>query len=290
MTPTNTNTHRQTAKTLFNNVQLSIIPFILNTLNDYAAFLPMLLFGFLAGYIDGAIGMGFGVTSSSLILTMGIAPAIVSASVHTAKVFSALFAGISHWRFGNIRKDIVIPLIAPGVIGGIVGAALISYIPSHTAKPIIALFLFLVGLIIFLRYLIRKNVLVVEKPISKSSLTTVGFIAAFCDATAGGGWGPIATPSLIMTNRSEPRKVIGSVNASEFFIALAQTTTFLITLGPLAFHWTWVLALLIGGAVAAPLAAYTCKKVPSRWLGLLVGVILMVSNSLTLLHVIGGMS
>ncbi len=290
MTLTNTNTHRQTAKALLYNIQLAIIPFILSTLNDYATFFPMLLFGFLAGYIDGAIGMGFGVTSSSLILTMGIVPAVVSASVHTAKVFTALFAGISHWRFGNIRRDIALPLIAPGIIGGIVGVVLISYVPSQTAKPIIALFLFLVGLIIFLRYLIRKNVLIVEKPISKSSLTTLGFIAAFCDSTAGGGWGPIATPSLIMTNKSEPRKVVGSVNTSEFFIALAQTITFLITLGPLAFHWTWVLALLIGGAVAAPLAAYTCKKVPSRWLGLLIGLILMVSNSLTLLHVIGGIS
>jgi len=256
---------------------------IFSILNGFATFIPMILFGFVAEYIDGALGMGFGVTSSSLILTLGIVPAIVSASVHTAKVFTTFFAGISHWKFGNIRKDIAIPLIAPGIIGGILGAVLISYTPSQTARPIIALFLFVVGLVIFLRYLIRKNVLVVERPISKGGLTTLGFVAAFCDATAGGGWGPIATPSLIMTNKSEPRKVIGSVDASEFFIAVAQTLTFLIILGPLAFHWIWVLALLIGGVVAAPLAAYTCKRVPARWLGLLVGLILMVSNLVTLL-------
>ncbi|NIM46449.1 MAG: TSUP family transporter, partial [Nitrososphaeria archaeon] len=118
----------------------------------------------------------------------------------------------------------------------------------------------------------------------------LGFVAAFCDATAGGGWGPIATPSLIMTNKSEPRKVIGSVDASEFFIALAQTLTFLIVLRPETFHWRWVLALIIGGAAAAPLAAYTCKRVPSRWLGFLVGGILIVTNLLTLFNVLGVVS
>lgn len=267
--------------------QVSVISFIISTLNDYVIFVPMLLFGFLAEYIDGALGMGFGVTSSSLILAIGVAPAIVSASVHTAKVFTTFFASISHWKFGNIRKDIAVPLITPGIIGGIIGAVLISYTPSQATKPVIALFLFLVGFIIFLRYLVRKNVLVVEKPISKSGLTALGFVAAFCDAAAGGGWGPIATPSLMMTNKSEPRKVIGSVDASEFFIAITQTITFLIILGPETFQWSWILALLIGGAVAAPLAAYTCKKVPSRWLGLLIGVILIVSNLITLLKIVG---
>ncbi len=149
------------------------------------------------------------------------------------------------------------------------------------------MFLIIVGFVIFVRYLVRKNVLVIEKPVSKKGLTVLGFVAAFCDAAAGGGWGPIATPSLLMTNKSEPRKVIGSVDASEFFITLAETTTFLLVLGPENFHWYWVLALLIGGAIAAPLAAYTCKKVPARWLGLLVGSILVMSNIRTLLKAVG---
>lgn len=183
----------------------------------------MIIFGFFAEYIDGALGMAYGVTSSSLILTLGVAPAIASASVHTAEVATTLFAGISHWKFGNIRKDIAIPLIIPGVIGGVTGATLLTYVPAQLTKPVITVFLLLIGAIIFFRYLVKKQILIVDKPISKRGLSTLGFVAAFCDACAGGGWGPIATPTLMMTNKSQPRKVIGSVDSSEFFVTLAET-------------------------------------------------------------------
>ena len=243
----------------------------------------MVIFGFFAEYIDGSLGMAYGVTSSSLIIALGVAPAIASASIHTAEVFTCLFAGLSHWKLGNIRKDVALPLILPGVLGGVIGAILLSYMPAHVTKPIIAVFLALIGLIIFMRFLLRKNTLIVDKPISKTGLSILGFIAAFCDACAGGGWGPIVTPTLIMTNKSQPRKVVGSVDASEFFITVAETLTFTLLLGPENFHWDWVLALIIGGGIAAPLAAYTCKKIPTRLLGVLVGVILLITNLRTII-------
>ena len=249
--------------------------------------IPMIIFGFFAEYIDGALGMAYGVTSSSFILTLGVAPAVASASVHVAEVTTTLFAGISHWKFGNIRKDIAIPLIIPGVIGGVTGAALLSYVPAHLTKPVITVFLLLIGAIIFFKYLVKKQILIVDRPISKRGLSTLGFVAAFCDACAGGGWGPIATPTLIMTNKSQPRKVVGSVDSSEFFVTLAETITFMVMIGPESFHWLWVTALIIGGSIAAPIAAYTSKKIPARWLGLLVGLILMITNVRTILRTTG---
>ena len=249
----------------------------------------MVLFGLFAEFIDGSLGMGYGVTSSSFIITLGVAPAIVSASVHTAEIFTTFFAGMSHWKFGNIRKDIAVPLIVPGVIGGILGATLLSNIPAYITKPVIALFLAFIGLIIFIRFVMRKNIIVADKPISRTGLSTLGFIAAFCDACAGGGWGPIATPTLIMSNKSQPRKVVGSVDASEFFVTIAETITFMLLLGPENFHWNWVLALIIGGGIAAPVAAYTCKRITMRLLGILVGLILLITNLRTLLNIFGAM-
>ena len=243
----------------------------------------MVIFGFFAEYVDGSLGMAYGVTSSSLIIALGVAPAIASASIHTAEVFTCLFAGLSHWKLGNIRRDVALPLIVPGVLGGVIGAVLLSYVPAHVTKPIIAVFLALIGLIIFMRFLLRKHILIADKPISKTGLSILGFVAAFCDACAGGGWGPIATPTLMMTNKSQPRKVVGSVDASEFFITIAETLTFMLLLGPENFHWEWVLALIIGGGVAAPLAAYTCKKTSARLLGVLVGLILLITNLRTII-------
>ena len=243
----------------------------------------MVLFGFFAEYIDGSLGMAYGVTSSSLLIASGVVPALASASIHTAEIFTTLCAGISHWKLGNVRTDIVFPLIVPGILGGVTGAILLSYMPAHVTKPAIGIFLAFIGLIIFMRFAMRKGILTVDKPISKTGLSMLGFVAAFCDACAGGGWGPIATPTLMMTNKSQPRKVIGSVDASEFFITIAETLTFMLLLGPENFHWEWVLALIIGGGVAAPLAAYTCKKTSARLLGVLVGLILLITNLRTII-------
>ena len=180
---------------------------------------------------------------------------------------------------GNIGKDIAIPLIIPGVIGGVTGATLLTYVPAHSTKPAITGFLLLIGPIIFFRYLVKKQMLIVDRPISKRGLSTLGFVAAFCDACAGGGWGPIATPTLMMTNKGQPRKVIGSVeHSSEFFVTLAETITFMVMIGPESFHALWVTALIIGGTIAAPVGAYTSKRMPDRWLGVLVGLILLITN------------
>jgi len=222
----------------------------------------MIIFGFFAEYIDGALGMAYGVTSSSLILTLGVTPAIASASVHTAEVATTLFAGISHWKFGNIRKDIAIPLIIPGVIGGVIGATLLSSVQAHLSKPVITVFLLLIGAIIFLRYLVKKQIVIADRPISKRGLSILGFVA----------------------NKCQPRNVIGSVDSAEFFVTLAETITFMVMIGPESFHWLWVTALIIGGGIAAPVGAYTSKRIPARWLGVLVGLILVITNVRTILR------
>ena len=243
----------------------------------------MFLIGFFAEYIDGALGMAYGVTAGSFLIAIGIMPAVASASIHFAEIFTTFFAGVSHIKLGNFRKDIALPMIIPGMVGGAMGAYLLSSIPGETTRPVIALLLLGMGAIVFLRFAFKKQMVFRDEPVSKWWLVPLGFVAAFCDACAGGGWGPIATPTLLLSNKSVPRKVVGSVDTSEFFVTLAIAVTFMITLGLERFRWDWVVALLLGGVLAAPIAAYTCKRVPGRLLGVLVGVILILTNARTLL-------
>lgn len=246
-----------------------------------------LLIGFFAQLVDGSLGMAYGVTSTSLLLFFGVAPAIASASVHMAEVITTAASGISHIRFGNVDKKTVYRLIVPGMIGAFIGACFLSNLPSNIIKPYIAVFLAGLGVYIFLRFLFvdfqRSNNVSTDQSPSKKLLIPLGFVAGFIDSTGGGGWGPVVTPSLLTNNQLSPRKVIGSVDTSEFAIAAAATLGFVLSLGVEKFHWQWVLALMLGGIVAAPIAAWFVRKIPSVILGVLVGGLIILTNLKTIL-------
>jgi len=235
------------------------------------------IIGFLAQIVDGTLGMGYGVTSSAILISLGIPPPIASASVHTSELATTLVSGVSHFKFDNIRKDLLWPLISFGIIGGILGACSLVKLPSKPIKLVVGLILLTMGGIIFYRFMFRhkktNNSEIKNYPVNK--LRTLGFFAAFVDALGGGGWGPICTPTLIITG-TEPNKAVGSVNLAEFFITVAITSTFLVLVGSENFRWDFVFALLIGGIIAAPLAAFSCKKLPKRLLGILVGIIVII--------------
>lgn len=213
------------------------------------------IIGLFAQFFDGTLGMGYGAFSASLLIARGFLPAIASATVHTAEIFTTLFSGGFHLWFGNVNKRWLLPLIIPGIVGGVAGAYFLSQIPGSTIKPFIAGFLLLLGIIVLYRFLRRRVVAPASEAASPNrensarlsnsptKLPVLGFIAAFADAVGGGGWGPIATPGLILTENTEPRKVIGTVNLAEFFITIAISATFIFTIGWESFRWELVGAL-----------------------------------------------
>ena len=235
------------------------------------------IIGFLAQIVDGALGMGYGVTSSALLMSLGVYPAIASASVHTSEIFTTFVSGVSHFKFGNVRKDLLRPLVLFGVPGGIIGACGLVNLPTKPIKLVVGFILLTMGGLISYRFMFRyKNKTTLEiKKYRPYKLRALGFFAAFIDAIGGGGWGPICTPTLIVTG-TEPNKAVGSVNLAEFFVTIAITSTFLILMGYGNFRWDVIFALLIGGIIAAPLAAFCCKKLPKRLLGILVGIIVIM--------------
>ncbi|MCA1688826.1 MAG: sulfite exporter TauE/SafE family protein [Actinobacteria bacterium] len=245
--------------------------------------------GLAAQLVDGSLGMAYGVTSTTLLLAVGIAPALASASVHIAEVGTTLASGVSHWRFGNVDWSKVGWLAVPGGIGAFLGAVvLVSVITAEAAEPIIAIFLFSLGVYILARFSFRRRENpVVVRPISRGFLAPLGLVAGFLDAAGGGGWGPISTPTLLSSGRMEPRKIIGTVDTSEFVVALAASIGFLLTLSFAQIPWQVVGALLVGGVVAAPIAAYVVRILPMRVLGTAVGGVILITNMRTFLGAIG---
>jgi uncharacterized membrane protein YfcA len=253
--------------------------------DDVKKLIVFALIGFAAQLVDGSLGMAYGVTSTSLLLLFGIAPAVASASVHMAEVVTTAASGLSHLKFGNVDKTVVMRLIIPGSIGAFTGACFLSNLPGERAKPYIAAFLFVLGIYVMSRFLFGKENRVKsgKKPPTRL-LIPLGLVAGFADSTGGGGWGPLSTPVLLSRNEMETRKVIGTVDTSEFAIAVSATLGFLISLGPENFHWPWMIALMAGGIVAAPIAAWLVRIIPSRLLGVLVGGLIIVTNAKTLLN------
>ena len=254
-------------------------------MDDVKKLIVFALIGFAAQLVDGSLGMAYGVTSTSLLLLFGIAPAVASASVHMAEVVTTAASGISHLKFGNVDKTVVKKLVIPGSIGAFTGACFLSNLPGDLAKPYIAAFLFVLGIYVLSRFLFgdENRVKSDKKPPSRL-LIPLGLVAGFADSTGGGGWGPLSTPILLSRNEMETRKVIGTVDTSEFAIAVSATLGFLISLGPENFHWPWMIALMAGGIVAAPIAAWLVRIIPSRLLGVLVGGLIIVTNAKTLLN------
>ncbi|MEK4922617.1 sulfite exporter TauE/SafE family protein [Cytobacillus sp. FSL R5-0569] len=248
--------------------------------------LLFIFIGLFAQLIDGALGMAYGVTSTSLLLAFGIVPAVASASVHLAEVVTTAASGISHIKFGNVDKQTVFKLIIPGSIGAFLGATFLSNIPGDLAKPYIALFLLLLGVFIFIRFLFKYKESSHKSSInlSKKQSIPLGFIAGFADATGGGGWGPVTTPVLLSKKGVSPRKVVGTVDTSEFAIALSASIGFLISLGWNEVNWLWVGALMVGGVIAAPIAAWLVQKLNPQLMGVLVGGFIILINIQTIVQ------
>lgn len=241
--------------------------------------------GFLAQLIDGSLGMAYGVTSTSLLLAYGMTPAVASASVHLSEVFTTAASGVSHIKFKNVDKQMVYRLIIPGSIGAFIGATFLSNLPGDIVAPYISLFLLLLGVYVLLRFLFiyKKNEESNETRLSTKQSVPLGLIAGFFDATGGGGWGPISTPVLLSKNGMSARKVIGTVDTSEFAIAVSASLGFFFSLGTNALPWTLVTALIIGGVIAAPIAAWLVRIIPGKLMGVLVGGFIVLTNTRTLL-------
>jgi len=254
-----------------------------------ANFLLLAIVGLIAQLVDGSLGMAYGVTSQSLLLTVGIAPALASASVHIAEVGTTAASGASHWRFGNVDWAKVWPLAIPGAIGAFFGAVVLSsFITAEAAEPIVAIFLFGLGVFVLARFSFRRHERPVQiRPVSRAFLSPLGLIAGFLDAAGGGGWGPISTPTLLSSGRMEPRKIIGTVDTSEFVIAVCASVGFLFGLSLAEVPWTIVAALFLGGLIAAPVAAYVVRILPTRIMGTAVGGFILVVNANTFFGAIG---
>jgi uncharacterized protein len=246
--------------------------------------------GFVAQLVDGSLGMAYGVTSTTLLLAIvGLTPALASTVVHISEVGTTLASGVSHWRFGNVDWGKILWLAIPGGIGAFVGATvLVRFIDAAVAEPVVAIFLFLLGAYVLARFAFNRTSNVAQNlPIPRAFLSPLGLIAGFLDAVGGGGWGPISTPTLLSSGRMEPRKVVGTVDTSEFIVALAASIGFLISLSFVQVPWGVVGALLIGGLVAAPIAAWIVRHLNARVLGTAVGGFILLVNANTFLEAVG---
>jgi uncharacterized membrane protein YfcA len=243
------------------------------------------LVGLGAQLVDGSLGMAYGVTSTTLLLAVGVSPAAASATVHLAEIGTTLASGLSHWRFGNVDWRVVLRVGLPGAVGAFLGATVLSSLSTEVAAPVMSLVLLALGVYLLVRFTLRgldrRNL---GRPVRTRFLAPLGVVAGFVDATGGGGWGPVGTPALLASGRMEPRKVIGSIDTSEFLVAVASSLGFLLALGSQGISAVWVLGLLAGGLVAAPVAAWLVRIVPPRLLGSLVGGVIVLTNVRTLLH------
>jgi uncharacterized protein len=241
------------------------------------------LVGLAAQLVDGSLGMAYGVTSTTLLLATGLAPASASAAVHLAEIGTTLVSGASHWRFGNVDWPVVLRIAVPGAIGAFAGATVLSSLATDAAAPWMSGILLALGIYILLRFTLNGQRKVELRPSPKTRfLAPLGIFAGFIDSTGGGGWGPVATPALLASGRMEPRKVIGSVDTSEFLVAVAASAGFLIGLGAEQIPLPVVGALLVGGVLAAPLAAWLVRKLPAGILGVAVGGLIILTNVRTL--------
>lgn len=251
----------------------------------------MLLFalaGFAATFVDGALGMGFGPTSSSILLGVGIAPVAASTCVNIAKIVTGVASAIAHWRFQNINRGLVLALAVPGCAGAVLGVTVLSSIDGTTIRPYLALLLTLVGVRILIRFIRPPTAGTIgEQTTAKGAgMGTVErkprgvwIVALLGGATNGliGAWGPVVTPYLL--NRAvHPRVAIGSVNTAEVAVASASAFSLIGSLGIAGVDVFVLLSMLAGGVVAAPLAAWVIRFVPARPMGVAVGILLLVTN------------
>jgi uncharacterized protein len=235
-------------------------------INDVLLFVAV---GFAAQMIDGAIGMAYGITATTMLMSFGVPPAAASASIHAAEVFTTAASGTAHWRMGNVDRKLVVRLAVPGVVGGAIGAYLLTAIPGDRIRPFVSAYLLVMGCVILWRAL-RAAPPVNAAP---THVAPLGFVGGLLDAIGGGGWGAMVTSTLIGRG-VPPRLAIGSANLAEFFVTVVVTATFVATIG--VTQWPVILGLVIGGVAAAPFAAYTTKYLPDKPVMILVGVVVII--------------
>lgn len=238
-------------------------------------FLLFCLAGFVAQLIDGTLGMAYGVSCSTILLHLGISPAVASASVHTAEVFTTGVSGLSHIYFKNVDKKLFLRLAIPGIIGAMLGAFLLSKVlDGHVIKPFIAGYLLILGALIIIKS--------IREPLFKDEIkqvTPLGFIGGLLDAIGGGGWGPVVTSNIIHRGKT-PQMTIGTVNTAEFFVAFFSTGVFVFFLG--LEGWKIILGLIFGGVLAAPVGPYLIKFFRPRALMFIVGLFIIITSCFTL--------
>jgi len=242
-------------------------------------FLFFVLVGFLAQMIDGALGMAYGVSSNTFLLSLGIPPAAASASVHMAEVVTTGISGFSHWKLGNVNWKLVKRLLIPGVIGGAAGAYLLTTFDGNVIKPYISAYLLVMGIVIIIKAFNMKQKHN-ENEYHGPKISLLGLLGGFCDAIGGGGWGPVVTTTLVARGK-HPRLTIGSVNFSEFFVTFAESVTFVLTLNFFE-YWQVIAGLLVGGGIAAPIAARMTKNLPIKALMIMVGTLIIILSIRTI--------
>lgn len=230
--------------------------------------------GFAAQLVDGTLGMAYGVTASTLLLSVGLPPAVTSATVHAAECFTTGASAVSHHAFGNVHAPLFKRLVVPGVAGAVVGAYVLSSAPGDALKPWISLYLLVMGAVI-----VTKAFRQFPPQVVTTHVAPLGFFGALVDALGGGGWGPIVASTLIARG-NDVRQTVGSVNAAEFFVTVAASVTFILLLG--LSHWQVIAGLALGGLLAAPIGAWACSRLPVKPLMAGVGVLVILVSLRTL--------
>jgi uncharacterized protein len=253
-------------------------------------FFAFAIAGGLAQLVDGTLGMGFGVTSATILLYMGVPAAAASAATHIAKLPTTLVSGLAHWRQGNVDPRTFVRLAIPGGITAFIGAVVLVGLSLATAKAWMASLLLFFGVVIFLRFGFNYRLIPAPTNGHKARwLSPIGGLGGFVDATGGGGWGPVVTPSLMTVTNHPPARVVGSVNAAEFVVALCASAGFLTGADQLEadIPWLAVLGLIAGGLVVAPIAARLAGRLPQHVMGTLVGGLILIVNGQVILLALG---
>ncbi len=240
---------------------------------DFSAILPFIAIGFAAQLVDGALGMAFGVISSTMMVgVMGLPPAVASQRVHLVECFTTATSGISHLLHGNIDTRLFFRLLIPGVIGGLLGAYVLASLDAEAVRPFVLIYLASIGI-----YILVRGLFYPPKIKEAKFIAPLGLAGGFLDAAGGGGWGPVVTSNLLIQG-AEPRKVVGTVNSVEFFLTVTISAAFIYHLG-IADLAGATLGLLIGGIAAAPLGAWAAKHLPAKQMLILVGVVLTLTSA-----------
>ncbi len=242
-------------------------------------FLICFVVGMAAQLVDGTLGMAYGVTSGTLLRAMGVPSAVSSFCVHLAEIFTTLASGISHFKLKNIDKSLFLRLIIPGIIGGVIGAYILTSFDESIISPIVSAYLIIMGVVIFVKAVKMNGK---SARVCGKEVYPIAFIGGLSDSIGGGGWGPVVTSTLVASD-CDVRKTIGSVNAAEFFVTAAESVMFVMTLGSVGEYLPAVLGLLIGGVIISPVAAYLCKKLPIKPFMAVIGVVIIIINTYKLI-------